>query len=313
MRGYMKSEEKVFAVEEGTLAYYEENGHVIIKRYRGIGQKAAVPAEIDGLPVVKIEKKAFLSCKNLKEIELPESIEEIGDWAFAHAEKLRKIKLPRKEMIKGKELFLGCRRLQKVQLMAEEAQETADEKAGIFHMLAIAVTALHDYYLFDTTGSYGKEWFAKWDEKLLKFIMTDDFDGFEDLWTCGEEDYEGKDYDIQSYPVEKRKGKIRLAFFRLLHPIEMQEKTKEFLRQYIRSHTKGTKEPESWEVVLDEHKDDLPYFQVFAEAGCVTEDNFDALIADMEEINAQIKGYFFQYKEKHFVKKDAFSAFELDW
>ena len=43
-------------------------------------------------------------------------------------------------------------------------------------------------------------------------------DGFEELWTCGEEDYEGKDYDIRSYPVEKRKMKLRVVFFRLLFP-----------------------------------------------------------------------------------------------
>lgn len=309
----MAVEEKVLSIEEGTLAYYMEKEQIVIKRYRGIGQIAVVPAEIDGFPVTEIDRKTFLSCKSLRKIILPDTIERIGDWAFAHTEALRKITLPRKELIKGKELFLGCKRLQEIRLSGEDEVMAQDKQDGIFRMLAIAVTALHDYYLLDTTGSRSKEWIAKWDEQLLKVITTDDLDGFEELWTCGEEDYEGKDYDIKSYPVEKRKSKLRLAFFRLLHPVGLATETKEFLQQYIRSHTKGTKEPEGWDIVIEEHRDDLSYFQVFAEAGCVTEDNFDLLIADMQEVNAQIKGYFFQYKETHFAKADAFSSFDLDW
>jgi len=67
------------------------------------------------------------------------------------------------------------------------------------------VTVFRDYALFDPMEFGSDMWMRRWDEKLLALVSLDDLDGFEELWTCGEEDYEGKDYDIRSYPVEKRK------------------------------------------------------------------------------------------------------------
>ncbi len=303
----------MLSIEEGTIAYLEEKNGIVMKRYRGIGKKAIVPESIEGKPVISIARKAFLSCKTLREIVLPNSIEEIGDWAFAHTEELRTITIPRRELTRGKELFLGCKRLREIQLLGTEEEQLQDKKDGINRMLAAAVTILHDYFLFTPTEVRGDAWIARWDEQLLKLVRLDDLDGFEELWTCGEEDYEGKDYDIKSYPVEKRKMKLRMIYFRLLHPYKLAETVKSELQQYLHDHTKGTKEPEAWEVLLEEHSEDITYYQVFTEAGCVTEENFDDLLSDMQDVNAQMKAYMLKYKEEHLTKRDAFAAFELDW
>ncbi|MCI7791164.1 MAG: leucine-rich repeat domain-containing protein [Lachnospiraceae bacterium] len=307
------AEEKVLSIEEGTIAYLEEKNGIVMKRYRGIGKKAIVPESIEGKPVISIARKAFLSCKTLREIVLPNSIEEIGDWAFAHTEELRTITIPRRELTRGKELFLGCKRLREIQLLGTEEEQLQDKKDGINRMLAAAVTILRDYFLFTPTEVRGDAWITRWDEQLLKLVRLDDLDGFEELWTCGEEDYEGKDYDIKSYPVEKRKMKLRMIYFRLLHPYKLAETVKSELQQYLHDHTKGTKEPEAWEVLLEEHSEDIIYYQVFTEAGCVTEENFDDLLSDMQNVNAQMKAYMLKYKEEHLTKRDAFAAFELDW
>ncbi len=153
----------------------------------------------------------------------------------------------------------------------------------------------------------------RWDEKLLALVMLDDLDGFEELWTCGEEDYEGKDYDIRSYPVEKRKMKLRIVYFRLMHPYRISDDMYRALREYLRSHTKGTDAPEAWELILEEHAEELEYYQVFADAGCITEDNFDSLLEDMKDCGAEIRAYLLRYREEHFAARDAFAAFELDW
>lgn len=303
----------MLSIEEGTIAYLEEKNGIVMKRYRGIGKKAIVPESIEGKPVISIARKAFLSCKTLREIVLPNSIEEIGDWAFAHTEELRTITIPRRELTRGKELFLGCKRLREIQLLGTEEEQLQDKKDGINRMLAAAVTILHDYFLFTPTEVRGDAWIARWDEQLLKLVRLDDLDGFEELWTCGEEDYEGKDYDIKSYPVEKRKMKLRMIYFRLLHPYKLAETVKSELQQYLHDHTKGTKEPEAWEVLLEEHSEDITYYKVFTEAGCVTEENFDDLLSDMQDVNAQMKAYMLKYKEEHLTKRDAFAAFELDW
>lgn len=306
-------EEKVISIEEGTLAYMRCRGGVSIRRYRGVGTRAVIPDMIDGERVVSIEKKAFLSCKTLREIILPDSIEEIGDWAFAHADRLRLVELPRHEYSRGRELFLGCGRLREIIRCGTSEERAQDEAQGIGRMLAAAVTILHDYFLLAPSDIGTDAWIERWDEQLKKLIELDDLEGFEELWTCGEEDYEGKDYDITSYPVEKRKLKIRMAYFRLLHPYKISPVMTRRLQEYLRSHTKGEAQPESWEVLLREHPQDIAYYRIFVDAGCINGDNFDAILTDAVNVSAEIKAYLLRYKDEHLEKKDAFAAFELDW
>jgi hypothetical protein len=153
----------------------------------------------------------------------------------------------------------------------------------------------------------GDEWVEAWDEKLLALMELDDLDGFEELWTCGEEDYEGKDYDIKSYPVEKRKMKLRVVYFRLLNPFKIKSTTKEKLQAYVStSH-------EAWEIIMDEHPQELEYYKAFTEAGAATEENFEKLIADMDKVSAEIKAFMLRYRDENIGKRDVFSDFELDW
>ena len=306
-------EEKIYTAETGNLSYVIKKNGITIKKYRGIGTKMVIPETIEGLSVVAIEKKAFLSCKTLREIVLPDTIQEIGDWAFAHAEQLRTITVPNHEFTRGKELFLGCKRLREIALSGSSEQQEADKEEGIQRMLAAAVTVLHDYFLFDPLEVRSDSWVKRWDEQLIKLIELDDLDGFEELWTCGEEDYEGKDYDIKSYPVEKRKLKLRMVYFRLLHPFKLSETVCLQLQQYLREHTKNTQEPEAWDILLEEHPQDILYYRAFTDAGCVNEENFDDILADMQEVNPEIKAYMLRYQEEHLKKKDAFASFELDW
>lgn len=290
-----------------------------IKRYHNTvsshesGETVVVPSHIEGRPVIAIEKKAFLSCKTIRSIVLPDTIEEIGDWAFAHAEQLRTITIPHHMFSRGKELFLGCKRLREIVLDGTEQERALRASQGLGRMLSLAVTILHDYFLLDPLEAGSDDWVRRWDEKLMGLIALDDLDGFEELWTCGEEDYEGKDYDIQSYPVEKRKMKLRVVYFRLLHPYKISSAVNMALKDYLRCHTKGTDKPQAWELIVEEHQRDLAYYKVFAEAGCVTEDNFDSLIEDMRDTDAEIKAYLLRYKEEHFAPKDVFASFDLDW
>lgn len=284
-----------------------------IKRYRGIGEKPVIPREVDGRPVTAVERKAFLSCKTIREIVLPDTVEEIGDWAFAHAEQLRTITIPHHALGSGKEVFLGCKRLREIILDGTNEEKALCASQGLGRMLALAVTVLHDYFLLDPVDAGSDEWVRRWDEKLMGLIALDDLDGFEELWTCGEEDYEGKDYDIQSYPVEKRKMKLRVVYFRLLHPYKLSDAVNTALREYLRRHTKGTDTPQAWELITEEHQNDLEYYRVFAESGCITEGNFDSLLDDMKDSSAEIKAYLLRYKEEHFAEKDVFAAFELEW
>lgn len=287
----------------GQLEYILHQNGVSISRYRGIASVVSIPETIEEQPVVAIERKAFLSCKTIKEIMLPETLQEIGDWAFAHAEQLRSIHIPNHALTCGKELFLGCIRLKEIVVNTR----TRLQELGLGRMMSIAVTALHDYFLLDPVDFGSDAWVTRWDSKLFDFIQLDDLDGFEELWTCGEEDYEGKDYDIKSYPVEKRKMKLRMVYFRLLHPYKISPQMEKELTAYLRTA------PEAWEIIREEHTNELEYYKLFANAGCITEENFDALLADLADSGAEIKAYMMKYKDAHFEKKDAFSGFVLEW
>lgn len=307
-------EEKVIETGGGgQLVYVPYKKGIAVKRFRGVADRVYIPPQIEGKPVMAIEKKAFLSCKTLHYIALPDTVEEIGDWAFAHMEQLRSVSIPRHQLSCGKELFLGCKRLKEIVLSSSQEEWKEYVSQGLYEMLAMAVTVFHDYFLFDPLDFGSDAWVKRWDEKLTALVELDDLDGFEELWTCGEEDYEGKDYDIKSYPVEKRKMKLRIVYFRLMHPYKISDDTREELRGYLCCHTKGTDTPEAWELIMEEHQNDLEYYQVFADSGCITEDNFDSLLADMRNCGAEIKAYLLRYKEGHFAANDAFAAFDLDW
>lgn len=310
----MHLEEKVMETGGGgQLVYILYKKGIAIKRFRGTADRVYIPPEIEGKPVIAIEKKAFLSCKTLHYIAIPNTVEEIGDWAFAHMEQLRSVSVPRRQLSCGKELFLGCKRLKEIVLSNSQEEWAEYAPQGLYRMLAMAVTVLHDYFLLNPLDFGNDAWVKRWDEKLMALVELDDLDGFEELWTCGEEDYEGKDYDIKSYPVEKRKMKLRMVYFRLLHPYKILDETSNALREYLRRHTKGTDTPQAWELIVEEHQNDLEYYKVFAESGCITEDNFDGLLGDMKDCSAEIRAYLLRYREEHFAVKDAFAAFELDW
>lgn len=310
----MSVEEKVMETGGGgQIVHVPYKRGIAVKRFRGTADRVYIPPEIEGKPVIAIERKAFLSCKTLHYVAVPDTVEEIGDWAFAHMDQLRSVSMHRRQMSRGKELFLGCKRLREIVFDCSQREWEEYAPLGLYRMLAMGVTVLHDYVLFDPVDFGNDAWVRRWDEKLSALVALDDLDGFEELWTCGEEDYEGKDYDIKSYPVEKRKMKLRIVYFRLMHPYKIADETLETFRAYLRSHTKGTEAPEAWELLIEEHADDLEYYRVFADSGCINEDNFDGLLADMKDCSAELKAYLLRYKEEHFAAKDAFAAFELDW
>ncbi len=306
------SEQFSYSLKNGSLiCSRKKDGSVKIEKYSGTASNLEVPSAIDDAPVTEISRKAFLSCKSLKSAKISSPVAEIGDWAFAHAEGLKSISFPADLKVHGKELFLGCKRLREISFDIPEKERY--QELGIWRMLAMGVTVLHDYFLFDPLDVGTDAWVKRWDEKLINLIRLDDLDGFEELWTCGEEDYEGKDYDIKSYPVEKRKMKLRIVYFRLLHPFKISGEVESELKQYLKDHTKGTDTPEAWDIIKEEHKDDIEYYRIFADAGCINEGNFDELLSDMENTNAEMKAYMLRYKSENFEPKDAFSSFELDW
>ena len=97
-----------------------------------------------------IDTKAFLSCKNLREIRLPEGLVEIGDWAFAYCSELAVISLPGRNLSMGKGVFKDCHKLENICPLDLNGQ--CNEQIG--RLLGAVPGKLEADYLF-TPGRQG--------------------------------------------------------------------------------------------------------------------------------------------------------------
>lgn len=292
-------QEKQLAVTGGSLYYRIENEQIIITRFQGTASEVHLPEQVEGMPVTRIDKKAFLSRKNLRRVSLPDSMEEIGDWAFAYCGGLKEVRLPGREMRFGRAVFKECGSLAKL---------TGTRAQG--ELLAAAVTAFDAYYLLDLQAAGSREWLAKWDNRLMAMMQTPETEGYSRQVLCGEEDYGST--DLAAYTSGRRKQKVRLAFLRLLFSDSLSNDNRAMLEAYLRGHTKGSPSgEEAWQVILEEHGDDRAYYSLFAELGCITEENFDRSLADIGEEHPEMKAFFLRYKEEKLGVKDFFEELEL--
>jgi hypothetical protein len=65
-----------------------------IIKYVGNSKRVIVPASIEGRPMVGIERNAFIGNSKIEEVVLPENLKRIGAGAFRGCSKLSKINIP---------------------------------------------------------------------------------------------------------------------------------------------------------------------------------------------------------------------------
>lgn len=299
--------QNIIALPSGQLYYEKNRKHIEIISYEGEDTEVIIPKKIENLPVEKIRKKAFLSKKKIRRIVLPDTLAEIGDWAFTYCDQLREVVFPQNRISIGKNIFSGDKHLQSIVISGS----IRDKKPGIEYMLSAAITAFGTYQLLDVEEAGSDEWMRMWDDRLIKMMRQDDFDGYAELLICGEEDYEGKDYDEISYPSRKRMGKVRMAFLRLLHDFGLSEEIKFFLETYLKQHTFGCVDSETWTVLKTEKSDDMDYFRVFEQADCINENNIDNMIHDLGEEQVQLRAALMNYKSEKIGFENQFEEFKL--
>ena len=293
--------ERELEIAGGSLYYTKQGEEIVITRLQGLASEVRIPDRVEELAVTRIEKKAFLSKKNLRRVWVPDTIIGIGDWAFAYCDNLEQVLLPEKEISFGKAVFLECKRLRLLTIEGKTEMTAA--------LLAAAVTTAQVYYLLNLTDAGSREWLAKWDARMMTILHGADTEGYSKQVLCGEEDYGST--DLNAFMSEKRKTKVRLLLLRLLCPEGLTKETKEELTAYLRMHTKGCESEESWQVILTEHGDDSAYYRLFTEIGCVNADNFDGVIAEIGEDYPEMKAFLMRYKEEQIGYTDYFA--ELDF
>ena len=89
------------------LSYEIVNGKAVITDCRETAVKVAIPAQLEGCPVVMIGTGAFQDCKKLTSVTLPDCLTVVGDHAFNGCSSLTSIDLTHVVSI-GKQAFAWC-------------------------------------------------------------------------------------------------------------------------------------------------------------------------------------------------------------
>ena len=136
--------EKEWEIEGGKLTYLEGEDGITVTGCKVTASRVAVPDEIGKIPVTRIDRKAFLSRKQLKEIRLPKGLLEIGDWAFAYCSGLTFVWMPRRNLSMGKGVFKDCQALSGI--FPLEGETARDRQCGM--LLGSVPMKLETEYLF---------------------------------------------------------------------------------------------------------------------------------------------------------------------
>ncbi len=76
------------------LTYTEnENGAVVTGFKDGISGDIVIPETLNGMPVIAIKSKAFVYCKNITSVKIPNSVTDIKEYAFFGCNSLEKVTL----------------------------------------------------------------------------------------------------------------------------------------------------------------------------------------------------------------------------
>lgn len=187
----------------------------------------------EGHTVEKIAPKAYLNCRQVKVMVLPETVREIGDWAFAHMKRLETLYVPAREVQFGKKVFMGCESL--VQIIPGQAQVYE----GIPYFLA---TSVHMYgeRLLDLALAGDKEgqwkWLLEYDEALLSYLKLPQEYGYEPVF-IGWFDVEDVDDQRIRYIVNRKKNMIRMVFQRFAFSENLTTEKEEAFRDFLLGRT----------------------------------------------------------------------------
>ncbi len=297
--------EKELEIEGGMLTYKVGREGVVIVSCRVTGSRVKLPDYIEGRFVTELDKKAFLSSKLLKEVYLPKKLEKIGDWAFAYCSGLESVWIPGGNLIFGRGVFKECKKLSSICRLDDGSP--AKEQVG--RLLGAVPIKLEADYLFVPEEAGKASWLSRFDDKLREFLAAPDEDGYTKMVYCGEEDIVA---NMDLYLAERRRAKSRLCFLRLMNDVGLSKEFRQELSDYLSAHTKGCDSEASWEVVFKEHGNEQSYYEAFIRTGCLTEENYDSILAQMGEMYPEMKGYLMRYKSQSMAHADFFDMLSLD-
>ena len=314
-----------FQTSQGTIEYVELDSTVEITGYSGRDVKVSVPDTIEDKPVTRVRKKAFLSAKTVRTLELPYTVTAIDDFAFAFCSNLKTIYLSEKTTDIGLSIFKDCDALEAIYVLTEKRRGVGGSEAeatqgtdgydkrehDMAHLLASTIGILDAPFLLTPDQVYDPEWLAQFDKRVMSAMEIDDMEGYSKLLLCGEEDYGSDENKPDVYKSNRIKAKVRLCMLRLLNDYDLPCKNRDYLVKYLQCHKKGEMSEETWQVVLNEHGDDREYYDFLMEIDCVNKSNLPDMLIDMKDSHAEMKAYLLKQGEASKSENSFFDDLEL--
>ena len=274
-----------------------------------------LPSEMEGQPLTVIGTKAFLSCRHVEKLILPETLEQVEDWAFAHMKGLQEIFFPAKEILFGKKVFLGCDALQKVVLTFGE-QPVQDQYEGIPYFLAsvfrFSMDSIHsELSNLHLAGDEEEQWqwLAQYDEALTVYLLRPDDYDFEPAF-IGWFDVEDVDDQRIGYMAEQKRKKIALALKRLLYPESISEETETKLGKYLVEKVPA-QVLELMKDIDSEYAKDVKFFQVWQKIGGFKLYSPKFLLELLEDGDPEVRSFLLECELEEKAGEDFFENLEL--
>ena len=312
---------KKLELENGTISYSIDNDKVSIIEYSGRDLLVTIPEEIEGIKVVEIKKKAFLSSRFVKEIILPKSIDKIDDYAFARCRKLESVTLPYKNITIGQDILKDCNNLTYIYNAFLLDSNNQQDVKDVAFLLAKTLNELDAFFLFNLEIAGTEEWLKHLDATINMRMKKDDMEDFSKMILCGEEEVvwgeDGRieDSNPEHYKSNRVKEKVRIAFLRLLHSFKIDSDLEHVLKDYLLEHMKGCATEETWNVVLNEHGDDKEYYDYLLSIDAINKSNFKDILLDMGDKHTEMKSYLmkinYELNNNTADSNEAFSDFDL--
>lgn len=287
-------------------------------RYEKYDEKSAcvvLPGETSGKPVTVIGAKAFLSCRQVERLTLPDTLEQVEDWAFAHMKGLKDITFPAKAILFGKKVFLGCDGLQRV-ILTCAGGVLQGQYEGMPFFLASAFRlgldsiqkSLSDLkQAGDMEGQW--QWLAHYDKAVEMYLTRADDHDFEPAF-IGWFDVEDVDDQRAGYMTEQKKKKTALVFQRLIYSERISEQTERVLKDYL-----VKKAPEQ---VLELMRDTesgygghVKYFQIWRQIGGFDLYSPKFLLDELRDADPEVKSFLLECELEEKAGEDFFGSLEL--
>lgn len=240
-----------------------------------------------------ISKKEYFNDKKLQQFKVDATVVEIGQWAFAHCVNLKEIWIPRSCEQIAPDCFVGCDALEQVVVYDETG-----EGRTCARLLALCMKQFQEYGFYDVTKAGTKAWYDLLDARLLRWFNEDERQGFTPFLAGGEEDYIGKENDIDYYIKTVRYQKSTFAYERLLQETIVSDELKENLVAVLKT-------PEAFAVLLKESVRQKSYYEILKQYDIITKDTLEQYMTMADEV-PEVKAWLLQETEGN-----GFGDFEL--